>query len=368
MTSTPRNIIPVSPEGDEDVSREARVTRPAAEKVTPSQQGRFLGALEKKEPKKIVKPGTENAEAADEAEGAEEPVEGGTVFHLAKAKPVKKDGSSGESFTGEESEDEGKATVMIPEQKPVMPTQPTAAQQQMVAASQPQPLPRPIEGPKEKVETVVPERGAVRAARLTSTPEETVPTAPRDVGAFRKLMEEKGKGAEQIPEHVAAMIGPQRPAVTPTSVGEAAQPVERPMPTRQAIMEVLRQTADAIATFVSKHEVRTVVTIKQPPIFEGATLTVTEYSSAPHQFNITFENLSPDARRLLESTANQQTLKQSLVERGYTVQNVFVEATSRPAVTPIVTETKSESQTKKEFGDEDQGTGGSTGGEAGGAQ
>lgn len=131
------------------------------------------------------------------------------------------------------------------------------------------------------------------------------------------------------------MVSPQTPVVTPTLIAEAKTPAEPAKTGRAAWLEVIRQTVDAIATFVTKEVTSTVVTIRQPPIFEGATLTVTEYSSAPQQFNVTFGNLSPDARRMIESVANQQQLKQALIDRGYTVQNVFIESAPAPLAPPL---------------------------------
>ena len=106
------------------------------------------------------------------------------------------------------------------------------------------------------------------------------------------------------------------------------------------------------------------VTIRQPPIFEGATLTVTEYSSAPQQFNIAFGNLSPDARRMIESMANQTQLKQALIDRGYTVQNIVIEAAPQPLVTPTTPEGGGEAP------GQGQGQGGASGqgAEAGGGK
>ena len=125
---------------------------------------------------------------------------------------------------------------------------------------------------------------------------------------------------------------------TPAATSEADTTAETSQTRQAALLQVISQAAEAITTFVSKDVTSTVVTIRQPPIFEGATLTVTEYTTSPQQFNITFANLSPDARRMIESVANQQQLKQALVDRGYTVQNIVIESTPKKAEAIATTE------------------------------
>lgn len=369
MTSTPRNIQPVNPEGDEDVSREKEVTRPAAEKVTPSQHGRFLGALEKKEKKDVEKKAsTAPEEEAEGAEDVEEPVEGGSVFHLAKAKSVKQEDSFTETSTGEEGEAEtGEGKSALSGKKTFSEVAPDLAQQQAVAAQAQIQAPKPIEGKGEPEMTAssgsirkagaVPEQKMDAVPQPTTAPEEGVAPTQRQAAGFRKALgEEKGKEQEapEVPVEGAVV---QKPLLSPTLIAQAAQTTEPKATPRAALLEVIRQAAEAIATFVTKHETRTIITIKQPPIFEGATLTVTEYSSAPRQFNITFTNLSPDAQRLVESMANQQQLKQTLIEKGYTVQNVFIEATPRPISPSPIGETRQEGRPQKEFTEGEGGAG-----------
>ena len=63
---------------------------------------------------------------------------------------------------------------------------------------------------------------------------------------------------------------------------------------------------------------------------------------------------------MIESVANQQQLKQALVDRGYTVQNILIESTPRKAETPLTTAATSEgksSEGKEEAGEEGAGAG-----------
>jgi hypothetical protein len=367
------------------VSREKEVTRPAAEKVTPSQHGRFLGALEKKEKKDVEKKAsTAPEEEAEGAEDIEEPVEGGSVFHLAKAKSVKQEDSFTETSTGEEGEAEtGEGKSSLSGKKTFSEVAPDLAQQQAVAAQAQMQAPKPIEGKGEPEMTAssgsirkagavpqqnigaVPEQKMGAVPQPTTAPEEGVAPTQRQAAGFRKALGEEKSKEQEAPEVPVEGAVVQKPLLSPTLIAQAAQTTEPKATPRAALLEVIRQAADAIATFVTKHETRTVITIKQPPIFEGATLTVTEYSSAPRQFNITFTNLSPDAQRLVESMANQQQLKQTLIEKGYTVQNVFIEATPRSISPSPIGETRQEGQPQKEFTEGEGGAGeGAEGGDA----
>jgi hypothetical protein len=376
MTNTPRFTTPVNPGGEEQqVPAETPQTRPTAEKVTPSQQGQFKGALERKTGKEAKKGGEIGSKKAS--------TEGG-IFQLASTRKAQGEGGGSEMATGEESGGEMAGQGFLPNKKAsTLPTeeqtvaagqlaggQMAAAQAQLVGQTT-----SPVE-PSQAQSVATPAVGTV--ATPTARPTVTAsPTAPKtgvtsvkggeEKPAFHKLIgeatpkvTEEGK-EETGGETVTAQAGAQaKPVVTPTLAAQVETPAAPAQSPRAAMIQLITQAAEAIATFVSKDVTSTVVTIRQPPIFEGATLTVTEYSSAPKQFNITFENLTPEARRMIESVANQQQLKQALVDRGYTVQNILIESTPRKAETPLTTAATSEgksSEGKEEAGEEGAGAG-----------
>jgi hypothetical protein len=396
MTTTPGNIIPARPEGDEEVSHQPQVKRPA-EKVTPSQEGRFLGALEKKGPTKEGKKSTGMASStasADETEEAEEPSSGADVFHLAKAKHVKEQSSFGESPS---EEDLPGAQLPVKksgsEKKLSVATSNTSAEQIAGAQAQAAQLAADASAKAAQVpvgeESKISYAGSSNGSEMEIPPVGQGPAVPSSVIAketsvqgpaiqkaepptvkskesFQKFMGGEDKKETLAAKEAAAAL--PREAVSSPVIAQASTPTQATSQAhRAAIMEVIRQAADAIAIFVSKQETTTVVTIKQPPLFAGASITITEYSSAPQQFNITFTNLSPDAQRVIASMANQQQLKQALVAKGYTVQNVFIEATPRPITAPAAPEAAPQRQQQGEMGEEmtDTGTGGSAGGRGG---
>ncbi len=74
-------------------------------------------------------------------------------------------------------------------------------------------------------------------------------------------------------------------------------------------------------------------TIKYPPIFENASVTVTEYDTAEGEYNLTFANLKPEAKELLDLAINRGALKQALEEKGFTVH--IIVTTEEPIETDL---------------------------------
>ncbi len=99
-----------------------------------------------------------------------------------------------------------------------------------------------------------------------------------------------------------------------------------PPKVREDIMKVIEQMTQILETQKLQDRTNITITLKQPPIFEGATLVITEFKQAQREFNLTFINLNnPEARALIELKQNQDLLRSSLIERGYNLQKVTVE-------------------------------------------
>ena len=350
MTNTPRFTPPVRSGGEEQqVPPETPQTRPTAEKVTPSQQGQFKGALERKTEKK-------EAKKAGDISGKKTATEGG-IFQLASARKTQGEGGGSEMGTGEEGEGAAGQGFMPKKKASTAPTEEqVVATGQIVggqmAASQAKIVSQataPV-GPSQAKTVPTASVGQAEPSTSRTGPKTAVSSVQggEERPAFHKLVgETTEKTAEEGKKEAGAttvtpQVAVEKPVITPTLAAQAETPAAPAQSSRAAMIQLITQAAEALATFVSKDVTSTVVTIRQPPIFEGATLTVTEYSSAPQQFNITFGNLTPEARRIIESVTNQQQLKQALVDRGYTVQNILIEATSKKPEAQIATAATSE--------------------------
>ena len=65
------------------------------------------------------------------------------------------------------------------------------------------------------------------------------------------------------------------------------------------------------------------IKLKYPPIFEGATVTISQFESAHGEYNITFSDLSNTAKNILDLRQNQLALKSNLEEKGFAVHIVI---------------------------------------------
>lgn len=119
----------------------------------------------------------------------------------------------------------------------------------------------------------------------------------------------------------------QAPLVNPMGENKAA---EAPRDTRQ-MKELIDQIVKEMYVVKTGEVTDTVITIKHPPIFEGAQVKVTSFENARGQFNIAFENLSQQAKDLLDSRVNRESLLLALNKEGY---NVHIITTSTTVETP----------------------------------
>lgn len=99
----------------------------------------------------------------------------------------------------------------------------------------------------------------------------------------------------------------------PNVVGESASNVA-PMP-KAHLQAIVDQIVDKLYTVQAAGQTNTIIVLKHPPIFEGANVVVTSFNSATKEFNLSFENLRPDAKLLLDNNVN--ALKQALEDKGF---------------------------------------------------
>lgn len=85
------------------------------------------------------------------------------------------------------------------------------------------------------------------------------------------------------------------------------------------IRELATQIIDRIQIMRKDNETHTTITLRNPPILEGATITLTTSSHASREFNIAFANLSPDAKLLLDRKLSEDSLTGALARKGIVV-------------------------------------------------
>ena len=84
------------------------------------------------------------------------------------------------------------------------------------------------------------------------------------------------------------------------------------------IQEIVNQLVSQIqTTTTAQGRTDITLTVQHPPVFEGSTITVSEFDTAKGEFNLTFANLSREAKNILDIQQNQHVLKNILESKGY---------------------------------------------------
>lgn len=187
-------------------------------------------------------------------------------------------------------------------------------------------LPVPLDTDLKPVETV-------------KKPVVTVVDIPLDkaVDKVEAKPKEKVKEKAVLPADIEQAIKPETIVPQVTLAPVTAPPLEAPLAkaisnvpeqaakAREVLIKLASEMIDRLQTITTPDKVDTTFTL-QTPLFKGVEVTVTEYTNAQKQFNITFGGeLTVDARNLIAMTDNQQALRQALLEKGYTLQMITIE-------------------------------------------
>lgn len=86
-----------------------------------------------------------------------------------------------------------------------------------------------------------------------------------------------------------------------------------------AIRELIEKVVQSIQTIKKKDITETVVTLRFPPILEGAKLKLTAFDHAKNEFNISFSELSAAGKDFLDRKMAKDSLLDALDQKGFTV-------------------------------------------------
>ncbi|MDF2549018.1 MAG: hypothetical protein K0S07_85 [Chlamydiales bacterium] len=100
----------------------------------------------------------------------------------------------------------------------------------------------------------------------------------------------------------------------------AAEPAPASHQDMQAVIE---QISSALLKLTMSDREDTTFTIAHPPLFAGSTVTLSEYHWANKEYNISFCNLSMEAKALIDRALHQESLKMALQAKGLFVQNII---------------------------------------------
>lgn len=183
-----------------------------------------------------------------------------------------------------------------------------------------------------------------------------------------KTKDEKSAKAESPMAPRADMIaGQAAPQDLSTHKAEVNQPTPTTATQRAQIAETVQALVSQITVIQSKGQTDTVIELKNPPMLEGATIKLTELSSAKGEFNITFANLKPEAKQFLDQQLLKNSLSESLEKKDIVVHQIITTTQVDPALQS--SEAKpSDQQRQGREGGQGEGKGGEGGGEGRGGR
>lgn len=98
------------------------------------------------------------------------------------------------------------------------------------------------------------------------------------------------------------------------------------------IEDLVMKVVEKLYTMESAGQKDTVMTLRNLPMFEGATLKITAFDHASKEFNIAFNDLLPNTKQILDSSEMQNALRQSLLDKGYMVHIMIFTTTADPLI------------------------------------
>lgn len=146
--------------------------------------------------------------------------------------------------------------------------------------------------------------------------------------------------------------------INPLSVQQSASnnisnfSTEKPILPQQHLQQIVEQIAKEMQIREFQGKTETTVVLNQPGIFKGAEVVVTSFDTARGQFNVTFQNLGPQAKMMFDAQATQDSLRHALEVKGYMVH--IVVATTGIDQPTIATNADNQSRGTREEGGQQQ--------------
>lgn len=92
--------------------------------------------------------------------------------------------------------------------------------------------------------------------------------------------------------------------------------------TRSTVKDIVEQIVANMQTVQTEGKTDTIVTLRYPPILEGATVTLTAFEGTKREFNLSFANLTDDAKRFLDRKIAEDSLVESLARQDIIINTL----------------------------------------------
>lgn len=148
----------------------------------------------------------------------------------------------------------------------------------------------------------------------------------RELGGAEKIERTKTSKQEQGAEQESGgskqnvPVGNIQPQLAPTG---ADQPQVKETAQAKPLQEIITQIVDRITVMQKGDLTETTITLRNPPILSGATITLSTLDQAKGEFNITFASLSPEGKLFLDRQMSENSLAEALKGKNIVVHQVI---------------------------------------------
>lgn len=136
----------------------------------------------------------------------------------------------------------------------------------------------------------------------------------------KKSGEAKAKASSSIQGEISGINPALQGAQMHSQKTAFEEPVDHSV--QSTMKELAGKLVEAIHVMKKDGLTETIVTLKSPPLFSGATITLTEFSHAKGEFNIRFANLSQQAKTFLDEQLSQGSLNKHMEGKGVVIHMV----------------------------------------------
>lgn len=147
-------------------------------------------------------------------------------------------------------------------------------------------------------------------------------------GAWEGEIEKSSAQKKSTEPSVRSQFGENRPDLAgfpPIVRAEEVQQtlsVKVPVDPKPVLRDLAAELIKEIQTLRTGDKTDTIVTLRFPPLFEGATVKLTTMDSAKRAFDILFANLSDQAKLLLDNKLANDSLMLALERKGFQVHTI----------------------------------------------